>query len=471
MTTSSLRRTSLGQYRLVDFVGAGGMGEVFRAVHTTTGRIVALKVLTAAGRGTQMVERFRNEARIHSTLSHPGVATMFEWFEEDGLPCIAMEFVDGETLEHRLRTRGPFLLEEGLSTFAAVVDAVGYVHQRGVVHRDIKSNNVKVTTSGAAKLLDFGIAKSGESPKLTTDGSVIGTLQYLSPEQLRTGQAEPRSDVWALGVLLYELLTGRMPFEGGALGVLTERLLKGIYQPATQLNPQLPREVDRIIGRCLKVNIADRYASAEALLTDVRALLPSQAPLPVRRRSDEFQQLASWFSGRGALGASMFAAAAAFAFLVYNLVPAGGGGGSGNGTTHLVPDTAAVAPAPPPDSAAFSARDRMAGELAGPEVREGLQWARPAGAASPRPDELRVGSGANMQTALIDAQGNLIADVLFEGRVVGRTPLLLRAPIGQYVLLTLRRRGFEDEQAHVTITELPQQYQYVLRPVTPRDSQ
>jgi eukaryotic-like serine/threonine-protein kinase len=277
MSAGSLRRASLGPYRVIDFVGAGGMGEVYRGIHERTGQVAAVKILTGTMQLPALIERFRNEARIHATLVHPRIARMFEYFEVEGTPCLAMEYVDGETLESLLQHRGPLPADRAVALFAGVVDAVGYLHQRGVVHRDLKTNNVKVSLSGEVKLLDFGIAKSSMSPRLTAVGSVVGTLHYLSPEQLRSGSAEPRSDIWALGVMLYELLTSRLPFDGGGLVDVTERILKASYPPAASIHSSIPRELERVIARCLTLRPDERYASCEALLTDLRAL---DAPQP-----------------------------------------------------------------------------------------------------------------------------------------------------------------------------------------------
>lgn len=433
--TGSLLRTVVGRYRVVDFVGAGGMGEVYRVMDTSSGRIAALKVLTA-GRGSSMVERFRNEARIHATLQHPGVATMIEFLEADGLPCIAMEFVDGETLEHRLRNYGPMNVAGGFPVFAAIVDVVCYLHQRGVVHRDLKSNNVKIDERGQVKLLDFGIAKSHQSPKLTTDGSVVGTLHYLSPEQLRSGHADARSDIWALGVLLYEMMTGEMPFAGGALGVVTERLLRGQYTPASTLRPELQREVDRIISRALRPNPGDRYASAEALLTDVRTLLPRDVRAPgivVRSRTTgEFVKI---FHDRGPLLASIGAALVSLAFLFWSLQGPARGPGSGSDTVAAGRDSLLLPPAPP---------RRI------PLVQT---------------NELVLGEGTRT-SATLSIPGDLLAQVVYQDRVIGTTPFRVRAPVGTEVVLTLRRTGYADERVRFTMTVFDTEFQHVLRPLT-----
>src|SRR5919107_258609 len=204
MSNSLLLDSMVGEYRLIDFLGEGGMGEVYRGVHAKLGRVAAVKVLNASARREQgFVERFFNEA---------------------------------------------------LRIFASLADAIAYVHSHGVIHRDIKSNNVKISTQGAVKLLDFGIAKGGASPALTQTGSVVGTIEYLSPEQLSTGHADQRSDIWALGVLLYEMLTGRVPFQATTIGALCAQISNAEYPPLRQLNPAAPASVEQIVSRCLKKN-------------------------------------------------------------------------------------------------------------------------------------------------------------------------------------------------------------------------
>jgi serine/threonine protein kinase len=272
MQPSNLLNCTVGEYRITDFLGAGGMGEVYKAVHTKIGRMAAVKVLTRAS-GTQgMLDRFFNEARIQSDLQHPNIATLYDFADLNGFPCIIMEYVDGQTLAERVRPSGPLPLEETLYIFQAVVEAITYMHNHGVVHRDIKSNNIKIGLDGRVKLLDFGIAKSESSPGLTETGSVIGTLEYLSPEQLMGGTADARSDIWALGVLLYEMVTGRVPFQAITLGELCEKIKKVRYAPPSVLNPTVAQDVSAVIARCLRKNPTDRYHLAQDLLDDTRRL-------------------------------------------------------------------------------------------------------------------------------------------------------------------------------------------------------
>jgi serine/threonine-protein kinase len=275
MSSTSLINAVIGEYRIVDRLGEGGMGEVYRAVHAKIGRTAALKLMSRAIANPEFVERFLNEARIQANLHHPNIATLYDFCEFDGRPCIIMEYIEGETLTEFIQRRGILSKSETLSIFRSIVDAIGYVHARGIIHRDIKSNNVKITKTGEVKLLDFGIAKSGSSPALTMTGAFIGTLQYISPEQFTGGIADARSDIWALGVLLYEMLTGRLPFQADSIGGLYERINAAAYAPPAVFNNQMPAELEAVIRRCLRRNPNERYQSAREMLNDLERLLSS----------------------------------------------------------------------------------------------------------------------------------------------------------------------------------------------------
>jgi eukaryotic-like serine/threonine-protein kinase len=296
-SSGSLLNATIGDYRLVSFVGEGGMGEVYRAVHAKLDRAVAIKVLSRDAADAGFLERFWNEARLHASLHHPNIAELYDFLEHDGRPCIVMEYVDGQTLSDRLRA-GRLPPAEALPIFRAITTAMAYVHEQGIVHRDLKAANVRISSRGVVKLLDFGIAKGGTTPSLTQTGVVIGTLLYMAPEQLRGEPATPRSDVWSLGVLLYEMVVGRLPFRADVVGELIDRLASDAYDrpsAACALPPGAPpapllASIDRIVGRCLRRNPADRYASAghlardlEAALTEDRAAVSWAAAAPTAR--------------------------------------------------------------------------------------------------------------------------------------------------------------------------------------------
>jgi eukaryotic-like serine/threonine-protein kinase len=264
--------TTVGEYRVTGFIGAGGMGEVYCAEHSKIGRRAAVKILTHTSGSDASLDRFFNEASIQSSLRHPNISTLYDFTEINCQPCIIMEYVDGQTLAERIRPSCPLELREIIFIFEAIVEAIAYIHSKGVVHRDIKSNNIKISSHGEVKLLDFGIAKSEASQQLTATGAVIGTLQYLSPEQLMGGVADARSDIWALGVLLYEMAVGRAPFEANTFGELCRKIQRVEYVAPGVLNPTIPREIATIINRCLRKNPTDRYRVTNDLLEDARRL-------------------------------------------------------------------------------------------------------------------------------------------------------------------------------------------------------
>ena len=416
----------VGEYRVVEFLGRGGMGEVYRAVHNKIGRTAAVKVLTAATDTAGLLDRFYNEGRIQASLHHPNVATLYDFIEVEGMPCIIMEYVDGQTLAERIRPSGPLALGETVFVFQSVVEAIAYVHNHGIIHRDIKSNNIKVSTAGQVKLLDFGIAKGEASPGLTETGSVVGTLEYISPEQLMGGVADARSDIWALGVLLYEMVTGRVPFEALTLGELCRKIQKVEYAPANVLNPTVPREVTTIISRCLRKNPLDRYRLAQDLLEDTRRLraLVSTPGLtsvggPRPRRLPSAAQLLA--------GVNWKLVSAAAGGLALLLVLAGG--------AYLVAGGIGASAPGEPDA--------------------GLSTqAAPGGAGRPE--------GAQQKTVTIDAVGGK-ADVYREGRKLGETPFPLDVQVGSTVSLILKRDGYEDYSDKFTVTAQTRTKTYSMR--------
>lgn len=261
--------TRIGGYRVVDLVGGGGMGTVYRAVDDTTRQVVAIKVLSQVvppPQAAHLAQRLQNEARVLATLDHPSIARLHGVLEANGWPCLVMEYVDGLTLAERLERWGPLPPAEATALFRGVVEAIAYVHAQHVLHRDIKANNIKVDSRGHVKLLDFGIAKSPETASLTVAHSLVGTPQYLSPEQIRGRVADERSDIWSLGVLFYEMLTARMPFAGNTAMELDEAVCRGGYRAAGELNPRVTPAQEAVIARCLKKTPSLRYGSAADLL-------------------------------------------------------------------------------------------------------------------------------------------------------------------------------------------------------------
>jgi serine/threonine-protein kinase len=259
------------EYRIVDVIGEGGMGRVYRALQTSRNRVVAVKVQTSSASDQKAHQRARNEANIQKGLYHPNIVEFYEQADWNGRPCLIMEYVNGITLAERLKTRGALPVKQALIIFGQIVSAVAYLHDHNIIHRDIKSANIRLTGEGGAKLLDFGIAKNDFPPDLTQTGFVIGTVEYLSPERINSGKADEQSDIWALGVLLYEMLTGRVPFTAKTFGTLYQQINGASFTLPPELH--VPRSVWKLIARCLKKDPADRFQSAAELLSEIRQII------------------------------------------------------------------------------------------------------------------------------------------------------------------------------------------------------
>ncbi|PYX76889.1 MAG: hypothetical protein DMG72_03640, partial [Acidobacteria bacterium] len=267
--------TMLGPYEIQAAIGAGGMGEVYRARDTRLERTVAIKVLPAAfSHRPDLRNRLEREARTLSSLSHPHICTLYDIGHQDGVDFLVMEYVEGETLEQRL-SRGVPRTEQVLEFAIQISDALDKAHRQGVIHRDLKPGNIMLTKSGA-KLLDFGLAKLKQEPtadaltemtaemgKLTTEGTLLGTFQYMSPEQLEGKEADVRTDIFALGAVLYEMATGKPAFTGKTKASLIAFILS--FEPAaiTALQPMTPPALERVVKVCLAKDPDERWQTAQ----------------------------------------------------------------------------------------------------------------------------------------------------------------------------------------------------------------
>jgi serine/threonine protein kinase len=437
----------IGKYRIEKRVGSGGMGEVYRATNLQTRMPVAVKVLTHTGEYDTALARFRNEAVIQYNLRHPNVAELYEYFEYQGKACIAMEFVEGRTLDEWIRETGPLQLDKALEILADICDAVSYMHSKGTIHRDIKSENIRITSQGRAKLLDFGISVSRDTPSFTTVGHAIGTPEKMAPEQHQGLRVDARSDVWALGVLFYEMVTGVQPFANSNVVGLREDIMALRYIAATKRRPGLPKAAVRMIANCLRVKPEERYSSSGTMLREVQQL----------RRGMASERWKGLFSNPAAMVAAGLAVLVVALFF-YALSPTKRSPSRIVKSRPEAPPTQMGTPPPIVSGRGVPAEPSSPRSQAPVPTQTGQITTDPAspnvGTPPPTPErheptlDANAGDHKTIRVATYDGPADVMSK---DGQVLGSTPYLLTGPLGKSYELILSRQGYERRKVDVQI--------------------
>ncbi|HWC32037.1 MAG TPA: protein kinase, partial [Actinomycetota bacterium] len=275
-----IQTTVDGRYQIITRVASGGMGEVYRAHDAVLDREVAIKVLhSSLASDAGFIDRFRREARAAAMLGHPNIVAVHDWGATEGTYFMVMEFVRGHSLRSILARTGRLAPAQAADVTMQILSALDHAHDRGIVHRDIKPENVLVTLDGTVKVADFGLARAlAESAVTHAPGTVTGTVQYLAPEQVQGDPADPRTDLYALGIVLFELLTGRVPFTGETSVAIAYKHLSEPVPPPSRVNPSVPASLDRVVAQATEKERDRRPSSATAMRRDVVRAVSSLPP-------------------------------------------------------------------------------------------------------------------------------------------------------------------------------------------------
>ncbi|MGE5582445.1 MAG: Stk1 family PASTA domain-containing Ser/Thr kinase [Bacillota bacterium] len=274
------------RYHLLEQIGEGGMALVFKAEDTLLYRTVAVKVLRPQyASDIEFVERFRREARAAASLSHPNIVSIYDVGQEEGLDYLVMEYIPGNNLKNIIRQQAPLPIDRALDYTRQIAEALHHAHQRNIVHRDIKPHNILITPDGLVKVTDFGIARAISASSFTQAGVVVGSVQYSSPEQAKGGIVGPQSDLYSLGCVLYEMLTGEVPFQGDTSVAIALKHIQESFVPIQQLRPEVSPSVSLIVEKATAKELEERYPSALAMLKDI-TLASSQSSREIKLLDD-----------------------------------------------------------------------------------------------------------------------------------------------------------------------------------------
>ena len=398
--------TRIGRYQVVDLLGSGGMGDVYLIREEANGSYWALKTLRAGGPDSEIWKRFMNEGSVHSQLNHPNIVAYREMFLYSERPCLIMEYVDGETLFARIQRAGHLPVEESLRVLNEVCDALGHLHDKKIIHRDLKSANVKINSAGRAKLLDFGIAKYQRAPGMTIVGAVMGTPEYLAPELILGHPANVRSEVWTLGLLTYEMLTGRLPFNEEQEAALYDAIRNRNPIPPSRYHPRVTAAIDELVMKCLEKRPAQRFQTPAHVQKSIVKVLGKQPGNP--------------FAGEIGKGAEAVGQAAQSAVTSFNALP-----------------------------------------------NRAKMWSVAALAAMFVLFFLWVISGAADSQAITLEVVEGPAEVYENGSRVGRTPYRRNAKAGEIVQVELRREGYSNQPVQFEVTER-KVYSYTMQRTNPQ---